>query len=620
MAFDNGVTPPGGLSYAAPLLKFGEFADWPDAYARGAANAQQRGLNDQSRKLNDQAIAAGQRQQQLVEAFQAGGAIDSNGNFDPQKAQALFARFGVTDGITQMNPMVQQQQAAKTPMVPEETPPPAGGPAPVPGGVTATLRGPVQAGAQGDNGQNTITSLVTDRLPAQNQTTGQTIIQIAEKLGIDANAQLTPGQIIRVKGLLQKVAPEIAGTSVDQPASPTLKLPPSANAVAPAAMPAPHQASRAQPVAPGQPAQISAPSGVQTPQAQQAVPQQQPSQQSAPLVPLPVNPFNGKAIQSAQEGQNVISAINSTIAKLSANPYNKGKIETLQDVRSQIQAAIKPEHIGNSLVDVSSGRAIYTAPLQGGGQTGRIVQMENAERAARGEPPMTAQEEVSFVQAIHPPRSAPAMAVETFRKDFQAKNGRPPTGEEIQEFQAKQAGRTAEERAVGQRAGAIAIAVEEAGQTIPNVRALAEKSAGRGYSIWNSIENKWKVQNGDKDYAEYVQQMNSLINLYGRVISGGGKGTVSDLEHAREMLNPNMPLSAVQGSLKGFEREVAIAETAPEKVREKMRKGGGATQSPGTDGASKSTQQAPSVGYEEGGYRFKGGDPSKKANWERVSQ
>lgn len=148
-----------------------------------------------------------------------------------------------------------------------------------------------------------------------------------------------------------------------------------------------------------------------------------------------------------------------------------------------------------------------------------------------------------------------------------------------QEFKAKQAGMSSEERAVGGRAGGIAIAVNEARKTIPNVLAAAQKSAGKGLATWNAVENKWNVEKGDKDFANYAQQMNSLINIYGRVISGGGKGTVSDLEHGRQMLNPNMPLSAVQGALDGFVTEIGIAEKAPGEVRDRMRGGDSAPDS-----------------------------------------
>lgn len=200
------------------------------------------------------------------------------------------------------------------------------------------------------------------------------------------------------------------------------------------------------------------------------------------------------------------------------------------------------------------------------------TQMYVDEGAAAGTP-RTAQDVQAFQLAGKPPRSASGMTLADKRAEVLEKTGKKMTADEEQNFLAQQRGKSAEEGAVGQRAGAIAIAVQEANKTVPNVRALAEKNAGKGTAAWNALENKWKVQKGDAGFAQYVQQLNSLINLYGRVISGGGKGTVSDLEHAREMLNPNMPLSAVNGSLKGFETEIGIAEKAPEEVRRKMRGG-----------------------------------------------
>jgi hypothetical protein len=170
-------------------------------------------------------------------------------------------------------------------------------------------------------------------------------------------------------------------------------------------------------------------------------------------------------------------------------------------------------------------------------------------------------------------KSAIANDRKQFIDEFTSENGRPPTNKEITAWEGERSGTIAEGGAIGRRAGNISIAVQEAHDTVPNVMAAAEKSAGRGTATWNKIENKWNVEKGDENFAYYVQQLNSLINVYGRVISGGGKGTVSDLEHAREMLNPNMPLSAVKGSLRGFTTEIDIAEKAPEKVRARIRGG-----------------------------------------------
>lgn len=169
-------------------------------------------------------------------------------------------------------------------------------------------------------------------------------------------------------------------------------------------------------------------------------------------------------------------------------------------------------------------------------------------------------------------KSAIAQDRQQYINEYKAAHeGAEPTSDQITQWEAERSGVKAEASAIGRRVGGLAIAVQEAHDTVPNVLAAAQKSAGHGIASWNKLENRWNVEKGDPDYAYYVQQLNSLINIYGRVISGGGKGTVSDLEHAREMLNPNMPLSAAQGALKGFSKEIDIAEKAPEKVRARMR-------------------------------------------------
>ena len=160
--------------------------------------------------------------------------------------------------------------------------------------------------------------------------------------------------------------------------------------------------------------------------------------------------------------------------------------------------------------------------------------------------------------------------------ELEVQSGGDPTNwpTKWQQFKAQGVGLNREQGALGNRAGGISIAVNEADRTIPVVRQLAEQNAGKGYATWNKIQNKWAVESGDKGFQQYVAQLNSLVNIYGRVISGGNKGTVSDLEHARELANPNMPLSAIQGSLAAMETEIGIAETAPEQVRDAIRRKG----------------------------------------------
>jgi hypothetical protein len=146
-----------------------------------------------------------------------------------------------------------------------------------------------------------------------------------------------------------------------------------------------------------------------------------------------------------------------------------------------------------------------------------------------------------------------------------------PSEEVINGMEAERASVMTESRQTASRAGSLEIVAVEAENTLPNIRRLAQANAGRGTAFWDSVENKWKVQKGDAGFAEYVQQLNAGNTLYSRLIAGGGKPTVTDREHAREeIFNPNMPFTAIEGSLKGVEFELGVAREAPEKARQRI--------------------------------------------------
>lgn len=334
--FPTAVQPPGGASYNAPLLNFAQFLNWPNDYYQGVFNSQQQQANqqrqqlgDQDIQLNQQRIAQGQRQAQLAQAFPNGLPTDPRtGAIDYGAVAKTLAKFGdVSDAVT----MLQSQPPPLSPMFGGQggtapTPAPQGQPISAP---AKPLPPPAANAPQGDSGQNTITSIVTDRLPSQNQTTGATIGKIAEVMGLDPNADLTPGQVKRAQGLLQKYAPDIAGAS---PASGGSNLPPSANAGTPAP-----SASAAAP----QPAPNGAPS--------------QPQNEPHPIgsqVPLP---------RGFTDPQQAALALRAEAARLSGNSRAAGQVAELNNWAARIEESVKPIGIrpGETLVDPRTGQPVY---------------------------------------------------------------------------------------------------------------------------------------------------------------------------------------------------------------------------------------------------------------------
>ncbi|MDI1265591.1 MAG: hypothetical protein PS018_20280 [bacterium] len=371
MAFESGVNAPGGMSYAAPLMQFQQFANWKadDPYVKI--------FNEQQKSLNEQRIMAAQRQSDIAQTFKGGLPTDpATGAIDYKKAVAMLAQKGDTGALWNGADAVLTQGAASlSPLL-------MGGAQPAqprPQGVAPSapislpakpLSPPVANSPQGDPGQGSITSMVTDRLPNQDATTGQTIVKIAQTMGVDPNATLTPGQLRRAQGLMQRYAPatpvapaataaHVAAPVAQPAAGPSFKdrfastgedtrLPPSANAVTPAAKVA-SQATEPAPI--GAPAAPTAtPSAVPA-----AAPVQQAAKPITPQVPLP-NGFD--------DPQSAIRALRTEAARMSANPKAAGQVTELRSWADRIEASIAPVEVNpnTTRIDPRTGNILYQGP------------------------------------------------------------------------------------------------------------------------------------------------------------------------------------------------------------------------------------------------------------------
>lgn len=341
--WDNGVATPGGASYMAPLLNFSQIANWGKDYQQGILGNQQMAANDQrqqttaqEQQLNAQRIAEGERQAGLAKAFPQGLPVDpKTGAIDYSRVAQTLAKYGDVPGALST---LQQQPPALSPML-------SGGGQPQQPASVATP-GP----GKGDPGNGTIAAIVTDRMPQQDATTGQTIAKIAQVMGVDPNASLTPGQLRRAQGLLQKYAP--ATSAAPQGGGEGSALPPSANAVTPApkVAPTPPPAAAAQPGAAPQAGPVAAAPAQAQPQPQPQ-PQAQPQQPIVPQVPLP---------KGFTDPQRAILALRSEAARLSANPRARGQVDELNNWAERIEASIKPVEMsaGKTLLDPKTGQPL----------------------------------------------------------------------------------------------------------------------------------------------------------------------------------------------------------------------------------------------------------------------
>lgn len=145
------------------------------------------------------------------------------------------------------------------------------------------------------------------------------------------------------------------------------------------------------------------------------------------------------------------------------------------------------------------------------------------------------------------------------------------SGADIAASNAEYKGTQAGERTLGTRTANIGMAVNEATQ-FADLALKASNNMPRGqFTPVNQALQSYDAKTGDPKIRAFGAYNNSLINAYARAISPSGTPTVSDKDHAREMLSTaDSPeqYAAVVGAMK---TEMTAAQKSPGAVREEFR-------------------------------------------------
>lgn len=128
---------------------------------------------------------------------------------------------------------------------------------------------------------------------------------------------------------------------------------------------------------------------------------------------------------------------------------------------------------------------------------------------------------------------------------------------------ARQQGYGAQERSMGTRVAALAVAATEAEKGLNLVKEASSKVYRNGFVPIAQLQEVYRKNTNDPDYRSFVAAQTSFINMYARAISPTGVPTVHDKEKAYTMLNSAYDQKSYDAVLDMLGREIQIAKNAP---------------------------------------------------------
>jgi hypothetical protein len=132
----------------------------------------------------------------------------------------------------------------------------------------------------------------------------------------------------------------------------------------------------------------------------------------------------------------------------------------------------------------------------------------------------------------------------------------------VLELGVSAAGATAAERSLATQTAKMSTAANEANQMVGIVRDLSNKVDRTEFPTINAISNAVSKGTGGKEIVQLNTSINALVNSYARAISPTGQPTVSDKNHAREVINSAYSTGQIGAILDVMQQEMDIAREA----------------------------------------------------------
>lgn len=188
-------------------------------------------------------------------------------------------------------------------------------------------------------------------------------------------------------------------------------------------------------------------------------------------------------------------------------------------------------------------------------------------------------------------------------------------GADLAAINADYSGQTAGLRTSGNISARIENAAAEAAQLAPLAVAAGRDVARSGFLPFGRAQVMFNNQTNDPALNKFATANMGLATAYAGAMARGQKATVSDQEHARELLSTAKSREAYEATVEQMQQEIKAAQRAPQTVRENLRNEVSGKGGHGAPAAA--APAAPKAGTVVDGYRFKGGDPAKQSSWEK---
>jgi hypothetical protein len=137
----------------------------------------------------------------------------------------------------------------------------------------------------------------------------------------------------------------------------------------------------------------------------------------------------------------------------------------------------------------------------------------------------------------------------------------------VAEFQGLKAG----ERALGTRQAQVDMPVEEAMNLAPLALQASAELKRTGIKKVNDLYEAALASTSSPELRRLAGATNALINVYARAVSPTGAPTVSDKDHAREVLDKGFADGDYQAAVDQLQKEMGAAQKAPSQVKRRMR-------------------------------------------------